>query len=212
MINLNFSNIGIDEALSILSSHNEKWIQEYHDFLFNYSKQEKFNVKTSGTTGKRKTIIVSKLQMKQSATSTLNYFNLREGNSTLLTLSCDFIAGKMMLVRAIEGKLNLFLAKPTSDPSNYFSREYDFVPLVPMQVESIIKSKKLNQIRNLLIGGGKLSKDIIQSIQQFNIKAYESFATTETLTHFALKRICPDFNERGCDLARCLYKTRGAVQ
>ena len=195
MINLNFSSITIEDALSILKHVDEKWATAYYKFLNEYFTQNEIKVRTSGTTGMQKTITVSKLQMQKSADATLKYFNLKKGNSTLLALSCDFIAGKMMLVRAIQGKLNLFLAKPCSNPSNYFSKEYDFVPLVPMQVQNIIKTKKVNQIKKLLVGGGKLSEDMISQLNKFKTQSYESFAMTETLTHFAIKQIAPVYNE-----------------
>jgi len=195
MINLNFSKITVQEALSILKPIDEKWIKKYYNFLKTYIKGKEIQVSTSGTTGTRKMISVSKLQMQNSASATLNYFNLREGNSTLLSLSCDFVAGKMMLVRAIEGKLNLFLVKPSSDPSKYLSSEFDFVPLVPMQVQNIMKTGKINQIKILLIGGGKLNDEILHKLKKNKTQVFESFAMTETLTHFAIKQISPLYNE-----------------
>lgn len=195
MINLNFSNITIEEALLILLPLNEKWIEKYYHFLNTYCSSQKIQISTSGTTGNRKIITVSKNQMQKSAGATLNYFNLKKGDSCLLALSCEFIAGKMMLVRAIEGKLNLFLAKPCSDPSHYFSQKYDFVPLVPIQVQNIIKSKEIAQIRQLLIGGGKVSNEIISKIKKNQTQVFESFGMTETLTHFAIKQISPNYSE-----------------
>ena len=70
------------------------------------------------------------------------------------------------------GKLNLFLAKPCSDPSNYFPIEYDFVPLVPMQVKNIITSNKINKIKQLLIGGGKVNDEMITQIKKFKTQVF----------------------------------------
>jgi O-succinylbenzoic acid--CoA ligase len=181
--------------LFILKHSNEKWIEKYYHFLCTYCSSQKIKIRTSGTTGSAKTITVSKDQMQKSAGATLNYFNLKKGDSCLLALSCEFIAGKMMLVRAIEGKLNLFLAKPCSDPSHYFFQKYDFVPLVPMQVQNIVKSKEIGQIRHLLVGGGKVSNEIISKIKKNQTQVYESFGMTETLTHFAIKQISPNYSE-----------------
>ena len=195
MINLNFSVITIEEALSILKPIDEKWIQVYYKFLYEYFTCKDLKVSTSGTTGKPKTITVSKIQMQKSAFATLFFFSLKKNNSILLTLSCDFIAGKMMLVRAIEGELNLFLAEPCSDPSKYLFKKYDFVPLVPMQVQNIIKTKKIIQINKLLVGGGKLPNEMISKIKKFKTQVFESFGMTETLSHFAIKQISPIFSE-----------------
>lgn len=195
MINLNFSKITVNDALSILKLHDEKWIRLYYNFFIEYLHKNEIKISTSGTTGNRKIITVTKVQMQKSATATLNYFNLEEGDSCLLTLSCEFIAGKMMFVRAIEGKLNLFLAKPCSDPSHYLSRKYDFAPLVPMQVQNIIQSQEVGQIKQLLIGGGKVNNEIISQIKKFQTQVFESFGMTETLTHFAIKQISPNYSE-----------------
>jgi len=195
MINLNFSKITVSDALSILKLYDEKWIKLYYNFFIEYFYKNKIEINTSGTTGNPKTITVSKVQMQKSAAATINYFNLQKGDSCLLSLSCEFIAGKMMLVRAIEGKLNLFIAKPCSDPSHYLSRKYDFAPFVPMQVQNIIQSKKVGQIRQLLIGGGKVNNEIISQIKVFQTKVFESFGMTETLTHFAIKQISPNYSE-----------------
>jgi len=195
MVILNFSKITVQEALSILKPFDEKWIKTYYNFLQTYIQGKEIEVSTSGTTGIKKMISVSKIQMQKSASATLNYFNLREGNSTLLSLSCDYVAGKMMLVRAIEGKLNLFLAMPCSDPSNYISSEFDFVPLVPMQVQNIIKTGKVTQIKKLLIGGGKINDDTLHQLKKCKTQIFESFAMTETLTHFAIKQISPVYND-----------------
>lgn len=195
MINLNFSIITVEEAILVMAPINQKWVQSYCNFIKEYSTNKEFKILTSGTTGNRKIIKVSKLQMQKSAHATLNYFNLKKGNSCLLSLSCDFIAGKMMIVRAIEGKLNLFLAKPCSDPSLYLFQKYDFAPFIPMQVRNIIHSKKIGEIKQVLIGGGKINDEIISEIKKFKTKVFESFGMTETLTHFAIKQISPFYSE-----------------
>tara|TARA_Y100000589_G_C27088183_1_gene602699 strand:- start:107 stop:1129 length:1023 start_codon:yes stop_codon:yes gene_type:complete len=195
MINLNFSIITIEEAILIMEPLNQKWIKSYYDFINEYLTNKEFKITTSGTTGNRKIIKVSKLQMQKSAKATLNYFNLQKGNSCLLSLSCDFIAGKMMIVRAIEGKLNLFLAKPCSDPSHYLFQKYDFAPFIPMQIRNVTQSKKVGEIKQVLIGGGKINTEIIPEIKKFKTKVFESFGMTETLTHFAIKQISPIYSE-----------------
>ena len=78
MVILNFSKITVQEALSILKPFDEKWIKTYYNFLQTYVKDKEIEVRTSGTTGRRKMISVSKLQMQKSANATLNYFNLND--------------------------------------------------------------------------------------------------------------------------------------
>ena len=58
-------------------------------------------VKTSGSTGTSKVIKIQKLHMIQSAKATGAFFNLVDGTTALLCMSPTYIAGKMMLVRAM---------------------------------------------------------------------------------------------------------------
>lgn len=196
MVNLDFSSTSLTDALVILESKIElDWIEPYAEFLKAYIHQNEFIVQTSGTTGKKKDILVSKAQMQQSASGTIEYFKLRPSDSIFLSLSCNFIAGKMMLVRAIEGRLNLFISEPTSDPSDQINQVFDFTPLVPMQVKALLKSGKINLFKQVLIGGGKVEESTIKALNEKDITAFESFAMTETLTHFAIKEVSPNPSE-----------------
>src|SRR5690606_39156013 len=63
--------------------------------------------KTSGSTGPAKTIQIEKQKMVGSACATTSFFKLNENTQALLCLSCDHIAGKMMVARAFVSGMNL---------------------------------------------------------------------------------------------------------
>jgi len=191
VINLDFSKISIKESIKKLEESSNGWTDSFLSFLKEYNSSNTLEVLSSGTTGNRKSFKVSKEQMILSAEATIKFFNLKKEDKVLLNLSCNFIAGKMMMVRAIVGQLNLILSAPSSDPSEFITSQFDFVPLIPMQVKSLIQSGKLNLISKLLIGGGKVEKELIEALKDFKGKAFESFAMTETLTHFALRKLNP---------------------
>lgn len=77
---------------------------------------ETITVKTSGSTGKPKSIKLSKQAMVSSAIATGDYFKLQPESSALMCLPATFIAGKMMIVRAIVLGLRLDLVEPISNP------------------------------------------------------------------------------------------------
>ena len=80
-----------------------------NDFLQEWnSPSETLLVHTSGSTGKPKPMWVEKQRMLNSAHITCDFLGLRPGDSALLCMSLDYIAGKMMVVRSIERKLRLF--------------------------------------------------------------------------------------------------------
>jgi len=193
-IQLDFSSITIENAILKIeaSTIEEDWLEECLIFLKSYKNQTEFTLKTSGTTGEKKKIKVLKEQMVFSASATLQYFNLKPSHKVFLSLSTNYVAGKMMIVRAIIGKLNLTLAPPSTSPSKYISEKYDFAPFVPMQMLDLLESGKIKNFDKILIGGGNVDNRLLNSLANFETAIFESFGTTETLTHFAIKRLLPN--------------------
>ncbi|MEE1541594.1 MAG: AMP-binding protein, partial [Paludibacteraceae bacterium] len=98
-----------------LSSDEED--EKLRQFFKEWTDERDFVIgKTSGSTGAPKSIRLSKKAMLASAELTNSFFNLKAGDSILLCLSVNYIAGKMVLVRAIAGGLNVVIAKPSSEP------------------------------------------------------------------------------------------------
>ena len=143
--------------------------------------------KTSGTTGKPKVIKLQKTSLLNSVNITKDYFNLKPGHSAISFLPMNFIAGKMMLVRALVIGLNLQLNKPTSNPSELINRNYYFSAMTPMQVFNSID--KLRFINKLLVGGARVSKSLRSNILTLKDEYYESYGMTETVTHIAINKV-----------------------
>lgn len=190
---LDFSTNSLTNLIETLEKESlPTWMAEHLEFLKKYNSFNEFELHTSGTTGAPKFILVTKMQMQFSAAATLSFFNLKPGMTSLLCLSSNYIAGKMMLVRAVIGRLKLSLIEPTSDPSAYITTPIDFIPLVPLQAENVLTNKSRNFIKTLLIGGGPVNSKIKELLFESDLNVFESFGTTETLTHFALKRVYPE--------------------
>lgn len=192
VIRLDFNNNSTEEILlQLKNKQNINWIKPYYQFLNTFYTQEKIAVQTSGTTGEKKQIYFDKNQFINSAKATNSFFNLNTNSITFCCLSGDFIAGKLMLIRALTGKYMLDLSAPTRNPSEFVKTHYNFTPLVPLQIENLVASKKINHFKTILVGGGKVGNVITDRLIEFNGEAFESFGMTETLTHFALKKIHP---------------------
>lgn len=161
--------------------------------------------KSSGSTGDPKTFTLSREAMILSARRTLHFFNLKRGERALLALPVHYIAGKMMVVRALLGGLDLLLIEPGSRPLKDLSASIAFAAMVPLQIEeSLNHGDPLEWISKLLIGGGELhpaSRDKLSSLDRPEV--YESFGMTETYTHFALRRI------NGADPETCFRLLEG---
>ena len=173
-------------------NHEVPWQKDISDFLTEWNSEKEFiPSKTSGSTGTPKEIQLPKWAMKLSAKMTGEFFGLTKGNSALLCLPVNFIAGKMMIVRAAELKLKLYCIEPKSKINLSFADKIDFAPLTPMQVENSFG--ELSKIKICLIGGAPLADSLRERLLQIPTKNFESYGMTETITHIALKEISEDF-------------------
>ncbi len=144
-------------------------------------------VQTSGSTGTPKDIQLKKEYMVNSALATGAYFGLSAKTTVLLCLSADYIAGKMMVVRALVLGWHLDIVEPVSHPLKAVQKSYDFSAMVPLQVHNSID--ELHQIKTLIIGGGVVSKELEHKIADVSTEVYATYGMTETVTHIAIKKL-----------------------
>ena len=91
--------------------------QKLGDFLLDWLDDKDYIiVRTSGSTGKPKKLKIKKQAMVNSAIATGDFFELNPGDKVLHCLPSNFIAGKMMLVRAIVLGLELDMVEPAAWP------------------------------------------------------------------------------------------------
>ena len=87
------------------------------EFLAEWHNDSEFvHVQTSGSTGSPKPMMIEKRRMLASARITCDFLGLRPGDSALLCMSLDYIAGKMMVVRSLERQLRLVTVAPSGHP------------------------------------------------------------------------------------------------
>ena len=150
-------------------------------------------VHTSGSTGKPKPMLVEKRRMEASACITCGFLGLKSGDSALLCMSLDYIAGKMMVVRALSFGLRLIVVKPSGNPLGTVAEPVDFAAMVPMQVYNSLQvpeeRKKLMAIKHLIIGGGAIDDALASELKTFPNAVWSTYGMTETLSHIALRRL-----------------------
>lgn len=143
---------------------------------------------TSGSTGAPKEIRLLKSDMLVSARATNLFFGITAKDTLLCPLSADYIAGKMMIVRAIAADASLIFEKPSNSPLKKYYGAIKMMPVVPSQIPRI-PAERLASVENLLIGGAPLSPAQEDYVQSLGVKAYASYGMTETASHVALRRI-----------------------
>ncbi len=171
----------------------DEFIAQWHDG------SDTVEVHTSGSTGDPKVMNVEKRRMLASARATCDFLGLKPGDTALLCMSVDYIAGKMMVVRAIERNLRLVAVEPSSHPlalpdfSDEMGKKLDFAAMVPLQVYNSLQVPRerriLANIRHLIIGGGPLDPSLESELRGFDGAIWHSYGMTETLSHIALRRV-----------------------
>lgn len=170
------------------------WWQRIIQFLEDWSNNSPtLSIQTSGSTGTPKKLEIEKKKFWISAQKTCDFFHLNEKSVGLLCLSTDYIAGQMMLVRAMVSGMNLVCTEPSGNPVEQLESPIDFAAMVPMQVQECLNNPdKFNLIQKLIIGGGQVTHELSELLQKQNVQAFETFGMTETLSHIALKQIAPN--------------------
>ncbi len=169
------------------------------NFLDEWNNDSEYvEVKTSGSTGEPKRMLVEKRRMLNSARITCDFLGLKAGDTALLCMSTDYIAGKMMVVRSIERGLKLIEVPPSGHPLNNsqlstLNSPLSFAAMVPMQVYNSLQvpeeRERLMQIRHLIIGGGAIDEAMEAELRTFPHAVWSTYGMTETLSHIALRRI-----------------------
>jgi O-succinylbenzoic acid--CoA ligase len=148
-------------------------------------------VHTSGSTGSPKPMLVEKQRMEASARMTCGFLGLKPRDTALLCMSLDYIAGKMMVVRALTCGLRLMAVEPCGCPS--WSGRVDFAAMVPMQVYNLLQTEegrqRLMAIKHLLIGGGAVDQSLARELKAFPNAVWSTYGMTETLSHVAMRRL-----------------------
>jgi O-succinylbenzoic acid--CoA ligase len=183
-----FSQADLSRVAYAYIKEGDEYEQQLGLFLLNwFDDSATIELTTSGTTGLPKKIVLPKQALVESAKATGHFFQLEAATKALLCLSAQFIAGKMMVVRALQLGWQLDAVLPSAFPLNKVEKTYDFAAMVPLQVANSIA--RIHQIKLLLIGGAPLNSALRIQLTDKGINAYESYGMTETVTHIAVKSV-----------------------
>jgi o-succinylbenzoate---CoA ligase len=192
------------------------WLRGESDFVLN----------TSGSTGVPKPILLQKSQMEASARMTGTALRLPAGTKALVCLNIEYVAGRMMLVRALVLDWAIVVAEPAANPLAELRQDtvIDFVAMVPLQLATCLEDEstraKVERCGKILLGGAPIPLSLENKIQKLQVPVYQSYGMTETVSHVALRRVNgPERAEEyqildgidfGIDGRGCLW-VRGAV-
>lgn len=150
---------------------------------------------TSGSTGTPKDIYLDKSMMIESARRTNQFFGIDSGSRLHTCLDFQYIASKMMLVRAAEAGCELTSEEPSNRPlaSACLDREITLLSVVPSQMQFILENQdSFKAVSKVLVGGSPVPPMLRRAIALSRFDAWESYGMTETASHIALRKITDD--------------------
>jgi len=190
-----YQHLALEAKIALTNGKTPDWQKSIWSFVGFWADptQEYCSQKTSGSTGTPKVIEITKRQMKASAQMTGKYFGFAEGQQALLCMSADYIAGKMMIVRALEWKMQLICVMPSANPMLEVNLPLYFSAMVPYQVQNILDNERttklFEQTNKVLIGGAAVSDMLKKRLQLLSNECFASYGMTETVSHIAINRL-----------------------
>lgn len=170
----------------------EEWEQCLYDFMLQWlSDSDEIALQTSGSTGQPRQIVFPKSAFEASARATINYFDIQPDSNLLLCLPAQYVAARLMVVRAFVGNCNLVILPPSGNPLAQLTVPIDFAALVPLQVSNALSlcPEKFALISKMIVGGSSVSDTLKAQLASVTTSVWETYGMTETLTHVAVKQV-----------------------
>ena len=183
---------GKDAFLEALETERDPFTARVLDFCARWcGPGETMLLHTSGSTGTPKPFLAGKREMAASAAMTVRRLGLKAGDRALLCLPLDYIAGQMVVVRAMLAGLELVPVTPSRHPFAGLAGSIGFAALVPLQVKASLEVPEerdaLRAVRELIIGGAAVDPGLASELKGFPHEVWSTYGMTETLSHVALR-------------------------
>jgi O-succinylbenzoic acid--CoA ligase len=178
--------------------------REVYDFCQKWNAgQSEFTFSTSGSTGVPKSLVISREKMIYSANLTANWLNLKANDVALLCLPIQYIAGAMVLVRALVLDLKVILIDPKADLIESLKKKsiaVDLASFLPNQWMKLMAdvpllNKCFFQCKGVLLGGGPLDIVLEKMTYACDFPVFHTYGMTETVSHIAFREISPNSEE-----------------
>lgn len=159
------------------------FIEEWHDGSKDY-----IMARTSGSTGKPKNIRLLKSDMETSARATCRYFGINSNSILACPLSPEYIAGKMMIVRAMVSGARLVVESPSNSPLRQWRYgRPDLTAVVPSQIDGLLENTG-GELGSVIVGGSPVTDSQERVMVGSGVDFYATYGMTETCSHVALRK------------------------
>lgn len=152
-----------------------------------------FQFHSSGSTGVPKSIVLTRTQLISSAQLTGQWLSLAPRDVALMALPVQYIAGAMVLVRALVLDLDVLLVDPCQNPLEQVQDlSIQLASFVPTQWATILNSNIhvqaiFSKAKGVLIGGASLDTNLEKATVALDLPIYHTYGMTETVSHVAYR-------------------------
>lgn len=163
-----------------------------------------FQFHSSGSTGIPKSIHISRAHMIESARLTSDWLSLEPRDIALLALPVQYIAGAMVLVRALVLDLDVLLIEPCQNPLEYVENQsIQLASFVPTQWATMMNSAVdlkaiFSKAKGILLGGAGLDSRLEKASAELDLPIFHTYGMTETVSHIAYRDLQKHFSYFQC--------------
>ncbi len=179
--------------LNQVSRPKNQYFEQALEFCIEWQNgQTEFVRHTSGSTSEPKSIKLTRQQIQASIAMTQRALALNSDFCSLICLNVNYIAGTMMLARAMEIGMDMIVVEPSTNPLADIPTDLkiDFAAFVPLQMQTMIEAgltDRLNNLKVIIVGGAAVSKTLNTAIHSLSVPVYSTYGMTETVSHVALQ-------------------------
>jgi o-succinylbenzoate---CoA ligase len=141
-------------------------------------------LQSSGSTGDPKSCTFTREQVNASCNRTLKLLHAEKGETMALALPVDFTGGRMVVLRALLGKLKL-LCWPPALELNFHGYPVNHISVVPPQLAA--NAELLQTCDTILVGGAELSPET--EAYPWKPSVLHTYGMTEALSHVAIRQL-----------------------
>lgn len=163
-----------------------------------FSDSPTIEILTSGSTSNSpKALHADRTMMVNSVKYTQDFFQLKAGDTALLNLPLGYIAGTMVVIRALVIGMDLHIVpccgRPLEEARLSPQIPLTFASMTPLQIYNSLRHEsdkaRLATIKNLIVVGGPIDAKTEKILRTFPNNIYSTYGMAETLTHIAFRRI-----------------------
>lgn len=170
-----------DERPKLADSFNSYSLNDFLAESFDKNSQFSSIIRTSGTTGIAKNVLLKESAHLASARSVVQYFSLNQESLWPLSMPLYHVSGLSIIFRALEAGASILVAKDHEELKQSLDNKVTHLSLVPIQLKRLLDDGvALDKLQALVVGGDALPADLARRALLAGCPLFETYGLSET--------------------------------